>query len=71
MPNVYHGYDGLSKNPNVSPQMRQYGVEMKAQVSNQFHGQHGAYHNPSTGSQGKSNAMQGMQNAQPSGWQKR
>ncbi|KAK4330053.1 hypothetical protein RTBOTA2_005373 [Rhodotorula toruloides] len=69
--NVYHGYDGLSRNPQASPEMQAYAREQMAQMSSKFHGQHGAYHNPSSGEQAKSNAMHGMQQTQPDAWKNR
>ncbi|BGP41993.1 hypothetical protein JCM10450v2_006074 [Rhodotorula kratochvilovae] len=71
MPNVYHGYDGLAKNPQSSPEMKAYAHDQMARMSNQWHGQHGAFHNPSTGGDGKGHAMQGMQNTQPDTWKGR
>ncbi|GAA5977738.1 hypothetical protein JCM10908_005076 [Rhodotorula pacifica] len=63
--NVYHGYDGLSKNPQMSPELREYGAQQKSQMSNEWHGQHGAFHNPSSGAEAKQAAMDKMQPLAP------
>ncbi|GAA5856725.1 hypothetical protein JCM9279_002249 [Rhodotorula babjevae] len=71
MPNVYHGYDGLAKNPQSSPQMKAYAEAQKAQTSHDFHGQHGAFHQPSASAEGRATAESKMQATQPEAWKNR
>ncbi|GAA5913089.1 hypothetical protein JCM8208_000737 [Rhodotorula glutinis] len=68
---VYHGYDGMARNPQSSPEMKAYAESQKAQTSSEFHGAHGHAHNPSASSEGKAAAESKMQSAQPDAWKNR
>ncbi|KAJ8292689.1 hypothetical protein OF846_003964 [Rhodotorula toruloides] len=68
---VYHGWHGMSVNPQASPAQQAYAREQMAQTSSHFHGHHGAAHNETAGDQAKSNAMHGMQQTQPDAWKNR
>ncbi|GAA5970473.1 hypothetical protein JCM8115_004425 [Rhodotorula mucilaginosa] len=58
---VHHGNDGLAKNPQANADQRHQGAVARDGESPQWHGHHGAFHNPNAGPQVKADALDKMQ----------